>query len=78
MNTEQVEAFNIHLQTVVFASEKAEINLSLGEQLAITTDVYGKLKFVVYKDDGSITESDLITKWNSHKDGCSDCDGWSV
>ena len=48
------------------------------EYLQIASDENGKLEFDIHKDDDSISQSDLITKWNAHKIGCSDCAGWSL
>jgi len=78
MNTEQVEAVNIHLRGTVFATEVEGIDISKYEYLVIASDENGKLEFDIHKDDGSITQNDLITKWNAHKTGCSECSGWSL
>ncbi len=78
MNTEQVDGVNVHLRGTVFATEVAGIDISKHEYLVIASDENGKLEFDIHKDDDSISQSDLITKWNAHKIGCSDCAGWSL
>ena len=78
----EMDAVTTHIQTAVFNTEIAALDLSQDpendkpEYLVITTRIEGKIEFSTNKETLSI--SDLNTKWTTHADGCSDCEGWSL
>ena len=76
MNGTQQDAVLAHLNTAVFNTELASCDTANGEYLSISADYQGKIQFMVNKSGLSIAS--LTTTWTSHKDGCSDCSGWSV
>lgn len=65
-----------HVRNVVFADEVAALSTTAGEEeyLSVSSDYLGKLEFHTNKSGASV--ADLVTKWNAHKSGCSDCTGW--
>jgi len=65
-----------HLRTSVFNIEDAQIDYNLGEFLELGATEKGDLEIRVNID--GVVYSDLVTKWSNHKDGCSDCTGWSL
>ena len=69
-------AIGTHVRGTVFADEIAALSTTAGEEefLSVSSDYLGKLEFHTNKSGTSV--SDLVTKWNAHKSGCSDCAGW--
>ena len=75
---EEQQAICDHIRTNVLSSEDSSLDKTLedAEFLVISADYAGKIEFMTNKVSLSI--SDMKTKWTTHKDGCSDCEGWSI
>ena len=75
---EEQQAICDHIRTDVLSTEYASLDTKLDppEYLAFSADYLGQIDFITNKDSLSI--SDMKTKWTSHKDGCLECDGWSL
>ena len=75
---EQQQVICDHIRTAVLNTEYDSLDTSVDppEYLAFSADYLGKIDFITNKSSLSI--SDMKTKWTSHKDGCSDCEGWSL
>ena len=75
---EEQQAICDHIRTNVLSSEDSSLDKTLedAEFLVISADYAGKIEFMTNKISLSI--SDMKTKWTTHKDGCSDCEGWSI
>ena len=67
-------AIGKHIRDTVFSSEVAGLSddEELGEFISVGADIYGAIEIKTNKNG-----LDLINKWNTHKSGCSDCNGWS-
>ena len=67
-----------HIRTSVLHTEYASLDTASDppEFLAFSADYAGKIDFITNKSDLIISE--LKTKWTTHKDGCSDCEGWTL
>ncbi|SVD65490.1 uncharacterized protein METZ01_LOCUS418344 [marine metagenome] len=74
---EEQQAICDHIRTNVLSSEDSSLDKTLEEAefLVISADYAGKIEFITNKVSLSISE--MKTKWTTHKDGCSDCEGWS-
>ena len=74
---EEQQAICDHIRTNVLSSEDSSLDKTLedAEFLVISADYAGKIEFITNKVSLSISE--MKTKWTTHKDGCSDCEGWS-
>ena len=78
----QKDTFDAHLRSAVFSTEISDLDLSTDndndkpEWFVITTLREGT--FDLSTNASSLSVSDLKTKWTSHSDGCSDCEGWSL
>jgi len=75
---EEQQAICDHIRTNVLSSEDSFLDKTLedAEFLVISADYAGKIEFMTNKVSLSI--SDMKTKWTTHKDGCLDCEGWSI
>jgi|TARA_R110000824_G_scaffold194003_1_gene376415 hypothetical protein len=75
---EEQQAICDHIRTNVLSSEDSSLDKTLedAEFLVISADYAGKIEFMTNKVSLSI--SDMKTKWTTHKDGCLDCEGWSI
>jgi len=72
---EQQDAVLEHIRTSVLNTESDSCT-GESEWLALSASIDGKIEIAVSKD--GLTVSALQSKWTSHKDGCSDCEGWSL
>ncbi len=78
----QMDTFDAHLRSAVFSTEIAGLDTSSDPQndkpewLSIMTLREGN--FNLSTNASSLSVTDLKTKWTSHSDGCSDCEGWSL
>ena len=75
MTGEQQDTVLAHIRTSVLNTESDSCTGD-SEWLALSADVNGKIEINVSKDGLTVTA--LQDKWTTHKDGCSDCEGWSL
>ena len=61
-----------HIRGTVFASEVSGLSDDDNEFISVSADIYGTIEITTNKSG-----LDLLNKWNTHKSGCSDCNGWS-
>jgi len=75
---DEQQAICDHIRTAVLNTEYDSLDTAADppEYLAFSADYSGKIDFLTNK--ASLSISDLKTKWTSHKDGCTDCEGWSI
>ena len=77
-----VGVYVVLIRSAVFSTEIAGLDTSSDPQndkpdwLSIMTLREGNFKLSTNASSLSVT--DLKTKWTSHSDGCSDCEGWSL
>ena len=67
-------AISNHIRETVFSSEVSGLSGDdeNAEFISVGADLYGNIEIKTNKSG-----LDLINKWNTHKSGCSDCNGWS-
>ncbi len=75
---EQQIAICTHIRSAVLNSENSSLDITkeLPEELVITADYAGIIEIITNKETLSV--SDMESKWTTHKEGCSDCEGWSL
>ena len=75
MTGEQQDTVLAHIRTSVLNTESDSCT-GESEWVALSAGLDSKIEINVSKDGLTVTA--LQNKWIAHKDGCSDCEGWSL